>query len=83
MEDYHVIKDNCVLPEGKLPNVSHVSFYGIYDGHGGTEAAEFLSQVLYEEIMTNVFATPDDVEGALRKAFIEVERFFFISFYFF
>ena len=66
-------KDVCVIPEGKLPGVSHVSYYAVYDGHGGTEAAEYLEKVLYEEILSNVFEMPNDVEGAMRKAFADVD----------
>ncbi len=74
MEDYHVCKDTVVLPEGRLPGVSHVSFFAIYDGHGGTEAAEFLSRVLFDEIMQNVIRDPANVEEAMRRAFVESDR---------
>lgn len=74
MEDYHVVKDNCVIPEGKLPGVSHVSYYAVYDGHGGTEVAEFLRDVLYHEIIQNVCETPTNVEGAITKAFLDCDH---------
>ncbi len=74
MEDFHVCKDNVVIPEGRIPGVTHVSFWAVYDGHGGTEAAEFLSRVLFEEIMQNIFRDPANVEEAIRVAFVECDR---------
>lgn len=68
-----MVRDSCHLPEGKLPGVQHVSFYAIYDGHGGVEAAEFLGQVLFEEILANVIEMPTDVELAIRKAFVDMD----------
>ncbi len=68
-----LLKDVVILPEGKL-NVSHISYYAIYDGHGGTDCAEFLSNVLFQVIIQNVVETPNDVEGAMRKAFEDCDK---------
>ena len=54
--------------------MSHVSFYAIYDGHGGTECADFLSKVLFQEILQRAMESPNDIEGAIRNAFEECDK---------
>lgn len=46
MEDAHVCIDS-------LPNNPSISFYGVYDGHGGSEAAHETEKVLHTEIVSH------------------------------
>lgn len=48
MEDYHVIKKNIVLG---------VDIYAVFDGHGGKEVSEFLSNVVCD-VVTSELYTP-------------------------
>ena len=60
-----------------------MSFYGVFDGHSGSETAEFCTQMLHEKIresLTKVLKDDDkDVVGvmireALHSAFLETHR---------
>eukprot|EP00276_Gloeochaete_wittrockiana_P014548 CAMPEP_0184336958 /NCGR_PEP_ID=MMETSP1089-20130417/5233_1 /TAXON_ID=38269 ORGANISM="Gloeochaete wittrockiana, Strain SAG46.84" /NCGR_SAMPLE_ID=MMETSP1089 /ASSEMBLY_ACC=CAM_ASM_000445 /LENGTH=369 /DNA_ID=CAMNT_0026662265 /DNA_START=65 /DNA_END=1174 /DNA_ORIENTATION=- len=49
------------------------AFYGIYDGHNGAQAAEYLAEKLHHSFITsNTFLTGDFKE-ALRSTFVEVD----------
>lgn len=50
-----------------------VGYWAVYDGHGGTEAALLVKELLLPRIMSNMCDTPGDIEGALRRAFSEVD----------
>ncbi|GFY49563.1 protein phosphatase 1G [Trichonephila inaurata madagascariensis] len=47
-------------------------FFGVYDGHGGTEIAQFLRQNLHLEIL-DVLHSNDDVELALYLGFLSCD----------
>ncbi|GBL79119.1 putative protein phosphatase CG10417 [Araneus ventricosus] len=48
------------------------SFFGVYDGHGGSEIAEFLKQRLHLEILDSL-RTQDDIELALHLGFLSCD----------
>jgi len=52
MEDAHLSKgsDDLHREFESLPNSVRLSYYGIFDGHGGSNVAEFVEQTLYVEI---------------------------------
>lgn len=58
--------------EGEWP---HCSFFGIYDGHGGSRCCDFLRDHLHHYIIKNKYF-PEDPEKALLAAFERAERHF-------
>ncbi|CAL1269715.1 unnamed protein product [Larinioides sclopetarius] len=48
------------------------SFFGVYDGHGGSEIAEFLKQRLHLEVLDSL-RTQDDIELALHLGFLSCD----------
>ncbi|GIY45527.1 protein phosphatase 1G [Caerostris darwini] len=56
-----------------IPNFyEDCSFFGVYDGHGGSEVAEFLKQKLHFEIL-NSLQVQNDVELALHLGFLSCD----------
>lgn len=53
-----------------------VSFFGIYDGHGGSSCSEWLRKNLHIEVAKRLYTQNTDAElpAALIKCFDEVER---------
>jgi serine/threonine protein phosphatase PrpC len=73
MEDVHC----AVLPsDSNDVNPSHsldpYSFFGVFDGHGGKRAAEYVEQNLYPDLML-VLQKEKDPEEALHAAFEQTE----------
>jgi len=65
MEDTHTIAENF----GGKPNQV---FYGIYDGHGGKETADFVSRKLHENILAQLNSGLEPKE-ALRRAYLAID----------
>ena len=53
MEDTHLICHNLFVYEG-LP----VSFYSVYDGHGGSQCSTFLKEILHIELRKTILECP-------------------------
>jgi serine/threonine protein phosphatase PrpC len=56
MEDTHVIISNVqeAFPEvGKKIGNIRCCYWGVYDGHGGKEAAEITEKILHKRIIEN------------------------------
>eukprot|EP01090_Pellita_catalonica_P005943 TRINITY_DN16149_c0_g1_i1.p1 TRINITY_DN16149_c0_g1~~TRINITY_DN16149_c0_g1_i1.p1 ORF type:complete len:471 (-),score=113.15 TRINITY_DN16149_c0_g1_i1:24-1436(-) len=55
MEDTHVCLDkvSAVFPELKKSPPAEIAFYGVYDGHGGTEASALAEKHVHKEILTS------------------------------
>ena len=51
------------------------SFFGIYDGHGGSMCAEFLRDCLHKLILNDI-NFPENVELAIRNGFFNAEKNF-------
>lgn len=69
MEDRHVCFDDL---KGQIQNIdypenTHLSFYGIYDGHAGSRAAEICKNLLHTHIITNLFFS--NSTGAIQVSF--------------
>jgi protein phosphatase 1L len=47
------------------------AFFGVFDGHGGARASEYLSKNLHEVLLREPALT-DDPETALKSAFLQV-----------
>lgn len=41
------VQEDRYMCKEYLDGIAYVSFFGVYDGHGGTEAAEFLHEHLH------------------------------------
>jgi len=70
MEDTHVVFDQVDI----FKDSKQVAYYGCFDGHGGTETAKMIGDILH----TTVFNRPEFTYGnyvdALEKAFEEADR---------
>lgn len=73
MEDQHLAMDNCLPHFAELPDGTLVSYWAVYDGHGGTEAALLVKELLLARVIREVCATPANVEDALKRAFAAVD----------
>eukprot|EP01120_Amphizonella_sp_Union-15-10_P010683 TRINITY_DN434_c0_g1_i2.p1 TRINITY_DN434_c0_g1~~TRINITY_DN434_c0_g1_i2.p1 ORF type:complete len:339 (+),score=86.68 TRINITY_DN434_c0_g1_i2:78-1094(+) len=65
MEDTHVIIDHAEKPVDSGP----LGFFGVYDGHGGVDAAQMVRQYLHENIIGNDEWNAGDVERAIQRGF--------------
>jgi len=76
MEDTHVVIDEVkkLFPE---LNIGAVSYYGVYDGHGGREAALLCQELLHKNIIMNPsFQTleEDKIETAIKNGFSTTDK---------
>lgn len=77
MEDYLAVK---LQPNEKLLQVPHLreqAFIGVFDGHGGKEAAKFAREHLWDVIQNQPKYRLNDVESvreSLREAFQALHR---------
>ena len=53
--------DYCATPS---------AFYGVYDGHGGQRAAEFVKNTLHHKIIATDKFKNDDIEGAIKDGYL-------------
>mmetsp|Transcript_12720 Transcript_12720/g.15363 ORF Transcript_12720/g.15363 Transcript_12720/m.15363 type:complete len:373 (-) Transcript_12720:188-1306(-) len=51
------------------------AYFGVFDGHGGTLAAEYVRDNLFNRIVSHELF-PSDIEGAMHAAFLEVDEEF-------
>eukprot|EP00331_Platyophrya_macrostoma_P031276 CAMPEP_0176444504 /NCGR_PEP_ID=MMETSP0127-20121128/23103_1 /TAXON_ID=938130 /ORGANISM="Platyophrya macrostoma, Strain WH" /LENGTH=561 /DNA_ID=CAMNT_0017830027 /DNA_START=36 /DNA_END=1721 /DNA_ORIENTATION=+ len=76
-EDKVSIVLNITKPtNSSLENWPKCSFFGIYDGHGGSACADFLRDNLYR-FVTREAAFPTNPKEALMKGFLAAEASFF------
>ncbi|GAV59685.1 PP2C domain-containing protein [Cephalotus follicularis] len=76
MEDEHICIDNLIEHLDATENFpSPVAFYGVFDGHGGTDAASFVrNNILRFIVQDSQF--PICVEAAIRSAFVKADYAF-------
>ncbi|CAA6655844.1 unnamed protein product [Spirodela intermedia] len=76
MEDKHTCIDDLLQHLGSAVNFpSPGAFYGVFDGHGGTDAASFVQKNILKYIIEdNHF--PTSVDEALRSAFVKADHAF-------
>lgn len=76
MEDAHVVFDDILAVENigitSVPG-QRVSFYGVYDGHGGVDAAKLVQRDLHISIVSKPEFAAGDIEAALRAGFAETD----------
>jgi len=72
MEDTHT----CVEDMNKeFPDIPKgVSYYAVYDGHGGRETAEIVSENLYKKFAQKLVEKKFDYEAALKESFAEMDQ---------
>jgi protein phosphatase 2C family protein 2/3 len=77
-EDRVAIIMNIVQPESRKHEVwpDTLSFFGIYDGHGGHKCAEYLSDTLHQFVIKDK-SFPSDPKQALRSGFAAAEKAYF------
>ncbi len=51
-----------------------LSFFGVYDGHGGTGVANYLKDHLHEFILAQQEYKEANMEEAILKAFLQVRK---------
>lgn len=76
MEDEHLCIDNLLEHLGSpvgLPSPG--AFYGVFDGHGGTDAASFIQKSILKFIIQDSHF-PTSVEKAIRSAFVNADHAF-------
>ncbi|KAH7430032.1 hypothetical protein KP509_09G079600 [Ceratopteris richardii] len=76
MEDEHVLIDDLgeyLGPQTLLTTPR--SYYGVFDGHDGKNAAQFVKEKLLKYIVTDV-AFPIAIEEAVQHAFLETDAAF-------
>ena len=76
-EDRVSIMVNMNKPRGYYKKYwPRVSFFGIYDGHGGETCSEFLRDNLHDLIVHNNEFFPDNIPEAIKLAFNKAEKNF-------
>ncbi|KAL5562324.1 hypothetical protein UlMin_032071 [Ulmus minor] len=76
MEDEHICIDNLVDHLGAPGNFpSPGAFYGVFDGHGGTDAALFIRENILRFIVEDV-DFPFCAKKAIRNAFLNADHAF-------
>ncbi|PWA96484.1 putative protein phosphatase 2C 47 [Artemisia annua] len=72
MEDEHVRIDDLSTLLGSLPKPA--AFYGVFDGHGGPEAAVYMKNNVKRLFLQNLqISQTDEVEDSLRNAFLSAD----------
>jgi serine/threonine protein phosphatase PrpC len=67
MEDSHVAHDVVPNTDNKL------SYYAVFDGHGGRESADICAEELLAEILSRP-SFPQDIPAALNESFLNVDN---------
>lgn len=73
MEDEHICIDNLAEHCGTVVGCPHSgAFYGVFDGHGGTDAALFVRDNILRFIVEDLHF-PASVENAIKSAFLKAD----------
>jgi len=75
-EDRVSITVNMNKPRGYYKKWPRVSFFGIFDGHGGEECSEYLRDNLHVLICHNNEYFPENIPEAIKLAFNKAEQHF-------
>eukprot|EP01120_Amphizonella_sp_Union-15-10_P014685 TRINITY_DN7215_c0_g1_i1.p1 TRINITY_DN7215_c0_g1~~TRINITY_DN7215_c0_g1_i1.p1 ORF type:complete len:331 (+),score=86.72 TRINITY_DN7215_c0_g1_i1:58-1050(+) len=70
MEDAHTVLDHAIKTDKDV-----IAFYGIYDGHAGSEAAHFSAKELHHLIF-GAQNWKEDIKGALSNGFQQLDQKF-------
>ncbi|XWS75074.1 hypothetical protein CRYUN_Cryun01aG0054100 [Craigia yunnanensis] len=75
----NLLEDHCQLESGPMSSVEsgpHGTFVGIYDGHGGPEAARFINEHLFGHIKKFTTENHGMSADVINKAFLATEEDF-------
>ncbi|OAY85336.1 putative protein phosphatase 2C 27 [Ananas comosus] len=76
MEDEHIRIDNLVEHLGAPADFpSPGAFYGVFDGHGGTDAASYVRKNILKFIIEDPYF-PNCMEKAIKSAFVRTDHAF-------
>jgi protein phosphatase 2C family protein 2/3 len=76
MEDVHLTLDDISeLLTGPLRVDGPTAFFGVFDGHGGKDAADYAGKHLLENLLEDA-CFPTDVHKALVRSFLETDSAF-------
>ncbi|KAI8081648.1 phosphatase 2C-like domain-containing protein [Halteromyces radiatus] len=53
---------------------TEASFFGVYDGHGGSTVAEYTGDVLHQKVRESPFFDKKDYRSALKDAFLTIDK---------
>jgi protein phosphatase 2C family protein 2/3 len=74
MEDAHIHLDNVHETIGDLGHFKQLSFYGVYDGHGGTTSAELVEKLLHANIFACDSFRNGNVPDAISRGFLSTDK---------
>ena len=76
-EDRIRVIASYIAQSKKNPNVKfNISYFSIFDGHGGKKCSEFLKKTFYEYLISSPYF-PDEPIKAIRESFKKAESQFF------
>ncbi|KAL2933866.1 putative protein phosphatase 2C 38, partial [Bienertia sinuspersici] len=71
-----VIEDQCQVESGPFSALTHGTFIGIYDGHGGPQAANFVNNNLFHNFKSFVHEHGEVSKEAIKKAYLTTDNEF-------
>jgi protein phosphatase PTC2/3 len=78
MEDAHTAVLDLQADDGKEQKAKspadRLSFFGVYDGHGGDKVAVFAGEHVHQIIAKQEAFKKDDLEQALKDGFLATDR---------
>ncbi|RMZ83701.1 hypothetical protein DV738_g1096, partial [Chaetothyriales sp. CBS 135597] len=78
MEDAHAaildLQANGGEPSRSTPPDKRISFFGVYDGHGGEKVARFAGEHLHNIVAKQEAFAKGDMEQALKEGFLATDR---------
>jgi serine/threonine protein phosphatase PrpC len=73
MEDTHVVLEDVNKPFSLQESVSR-SYFAVYDGHGGKNAADMTADLLHKNIITDPEFINGNIEQALKIGFTKTDK---------
>lgn len=76
MEDAHCSVLNLIKPDSEeaKQHSSQLSFFGVFDGHGGDKVAQFAGQHMYDILLKQDTFKAGNYEQALKDCFLATDR---------
>ena len=77
MEDYLAVELEANEESQQLPHLKEQAFVGVFDGHGGQEAAMYARDRLWQVIQKQPkfrLTDPEGIKEALREAYVALHE---------
>ncbi len=76
MEDAHCTVLDLLTPEGNEKNIhpSRLSFFGVFDGHGGDKVAQFAGKRIPDISSSRIPSSRVNYEQSLKDCFLATDR---------